>query len=137
MEIVIKYATLQDLNWLKEHDKHIDFEILREKIENKELIIAQNESEIHGWLRYGFFWDSIPFMNMLFINKAMRGKGIGRRLVKFWENEMKDKKYKLIMTSSQSNEDGQNFYRKLGYIDSGSFKLPKENLEIIFFKSIE
>ncbi|MCB1306583.1 MAG: GNAT family N-acetyltransferase [Leptospiraceae bacterium] len=137
MKVLVKYADLPDLIWLKDNDRLIDSDLLRVKIIRGELIIAQQESKILGWLRYGFFWDSIPFMNMLFVATAMRGKGIGRRLVEFWEGEMKDKKHKLVMTSAQSNEDSQFFYRRMGYIESGSFKLPGEHMEIIFSKDIE
>ena len=75
-------------------------------------------------------------MNMLYIIENYRNKGIGKGLVLFWENEMKKKGYKFLMTSTQSNEEAQNFYRKLEYKDSGSLLLPNEPLEIIFIKSI-
>ena len=45
-------------------------------------------------------------------------------------------KNKLVMTSSQSDEKAQHFYRKLGYSDVGSLTLPKEPLEIIFMKKL-
>jgi ABC-type multidrug transport system ATPase subunit len=37
-----------------------------------------------------------------------------------WENEMRELNYKMLMTSTQVNEEAQHFYRKLGYIDKGS-----------------
>ena len=49
---------------------------------------------------------------------------------------MKNKGYECVLTSTQSNEEAQFFYRKLGYIDSGSLLLPNEPLEIIFYKKI-
>lgn len=93
-------------------------------------------NKIIGWLRYNYFWDNTPFMNMLYIIDNYRNKGIGKELVLFWENEMKKKGYELLMTSTQSNEGAQHFYRKLGYEDSGSLLLPNEPLEIIFIKII-
>lgn len=75
-------------------------------------------------------------MNMLYINANYRNKGIGKELVLFWENEMKKKGYKFLMTSTLSNEEAQHFYRKLGYKDSGSLLLPNEPLEIIFIKKL-
>ncbi len=75
-------------------------------------------------------------MNMLYINENYRNKGIGKKLVEFWETEMKSKGYELVMTSTLSNEQAQHFYRKLRYKDAGSLLLDDEPLEIIFTKSI-
>ncbi len=82
------------------------------------------------------FWDNTPFMNMLFVLETYRGIGIGKQLVTLWESEMKFLKYKLLMTSTLSNEHAQHFYRRLGYKDAGCLLLPDEPLEIIFTKEI-
>ena len=75
-------------------------------------------------------------MNMLFISEEQRGKGYGRKLVEFWEHEMAEQGYKFVMTSTQSDEEAQFFYRRLGYTDKGALLLPKEPLEIIFYKKV-
>lgn len=82
------------------------------------------------------FWDNTPFMNMLYLLDNERGKGNGSRLVIFWENEMKQKNYEFVLTSTQSNEEAQFFYRKIGYVDSGALLLPNEPLEIILYKKL-
>ena len=89
-----------------------------------------------GWLRYNLFWDNTPFMNILYLLDNERGKGNGSRLVIFWENEMKQKNYEFVLTSTQSNEEAQFFYRKIGYVDSGALLLPNELLEIILYKKL-
>ena len=132
MEITLTYATQNEFKWLKERDHNISEATLKKKISDKEIIIAKSENEFLGWLRFGFFWDSIPFMNMLFIDEVHRSKGIGKKLVQFWESEMKNREHKIVMTSSQTDEEAQHFYRKLGYVEAGSFTLPKETLEVIF-----
>lgn len=75
-------------------------------------------------------------MNMLYLFDDYRGKGFGRQLAACRENEMKERGYKTVVTSSQSDEQEQHFYRKLGYIDRGSLLLPDEPLEIIFTKEL-
>ncbi len=95
----------------------------------------ENEKFV-GWLRYNLFWDNIPFINMLFFLDEQRGKGYGTKLVSYWENEMKKLNYDIVLTSTQSNEEAQFFYRKIGYTDCGSLILPKEPLEIILYKKI-
>ncbi|NLV92595.1 MAG: GNAT family N-acetyltransferase, partial [Firmicutes bacterium] len=42
----------------------------------------------------------------------------------------------IVMTSTQADEEGQHFYRKLGYRDIGGFVLPGEPLELIMIKEL-
>ena len=133
----IEYGSEVNYQFILDNDRHISKELIKNKLKEKEIIIAKDQdNKIIGWLRYSYFWDNTPFMNMLYIIENYRNKGIGKELVIFWENEMKKKGYKFLMTSTQSNEEAQNFYRKLEYKDSGSLLLPNEPLEIIFIKSI-
>ena len=53
-----------------------------------------------------------------------------------WENEMKQKGYSNVLTSTLSNEEAQHFYRKMGYMKIGGFTYLHEPLEIIFHKRI-
>ncbi|GHV09248.1 hypothetical protein FACS189485_21620 [Spirochaetia bacterium] len=41
--MLIRYAEITDFGWLKEHDKHISNEILKIKIENKEVYIISKK----------------------------------------------------------------------------------------------
>jgi len=134
MDINIRYVKNNDYLWLKENDKHISEEILKKKIENNEILVIENKEKIIGWLRYNLFWDNIPFMNMIYFLEEYRKIGLGKILVEFWENEMKNNGYKNVLTSTQSNEDAQHFYRKLGYIEIGGFKYFNDPYEIIFQK---
>jgi ribosomal protein S18 acetylase RimI-like enzyme len=134
--INIRYAVIDDYPWLIEHEKHISEKILRSKIENSELYVVENNDKIIGWLRYNLFWDNIPFINMLFFLEEYRRMGIGTRLVKYWENEMRQKGYKIVFTSTLSNEEAQHFYRKMGYKEIGGIKYLEEPYELIFQKGI-
>jgi GNAT superfamily N-acetyltransferase len=130
------YAGSLDFEYLKENDRHIKASVLGNKIKVKEVIVLKENGRQIGWLRYGLFWDTIPFMNMLYIEESYRRRGLGQQLVLFWEDEMKKHGYTIVMTSSFSNEEAQHFYRKIGYKDSGSLLLPNEPLEIFFTKHL-
>ena len=136
MIIVIRYANENDIETISKYDKHISKEELKKIIGLQRVIVMYEDNVFIGWLRYNLFWDNTPFMNMLFLLDDERGKVKGTQLVTFWEKEMKNKKYDFVLTSTQSNEEAQFFYRKLGYIDSGSLLLPNEPLEIIMYKKI-
>ena len=133
-DIKIRYAENKDLLWLIENDKHISDNVLNYKIENKEIFIAEKNNQIIGWLRYNLFWDNIPFMNMVYILVEYRKIRLGAKLVKYWEEEMKQKGYKNVLTSTQSNEEAQHFYTKIGYKEIGGFKYFDDPYEIIFQK---
>ncbi|NEW05766.1 GNAT family N-acetyltransferase [Paenibacillus sp. SYP-B3998] len=133
----IAIATNSDYGYIRERDHHILDTLLLQKISGNEIYILRDHDEKNiGWMRYGYFWDNTPFMNMIWVDEQYRGKGIGKQVVLFWEEEMKNKGYKLVMTSTLANEEAQHFYRKLGFRDSGCLLLENEPLEIILTKAI-
>ena len=132
----IRYAGPGDVEMIAEYDEHISKEELKNAIAMKRIILLFIGGKFEGWLRFNLFWDNIPFMNLLFILEEQRGKGYGKKLVEFWEHEMVKQGYEYVLTSSLSDEEGQFFYRKLGYTDRGALVLPDEPLEIIFYKKI-
>ena len=134
--MIIRLAENTDYSWLKEHDIYISENLIEQKIQNKEIYIVELNGENIGWLRYNLFWDNIPFMNMLYFLVEYRKKGFGTKLVKYWEDEMKQKGYKIVFTSTQSDEDAQHFYRKIGYKEIGGFKYLEHPYEIMFNKEI-
>lgn len=55
----IRIATQSEFAQLTELDHHISQGMMRCKVGQGEVIIAMEESSMIGWLRYGYFWDSI------------------------------------------------------------------------------
>lgn len=134
---MIRYANENDFELLHAHDWHIEASELEKSIQAKRVLILLDDDRFIGWLRYNLFWDQIPFMNMLYILEEHRGKGYGKQLVDFWEQEMRREQHIMVLTSTLSNERAQFFYRRNGYVDCGSLLLPKEPLEIILLKNLE
>lgn len=134
--MVIESATDEDLDFLPANDQHVSADMLRRKVDAGEILIARMDGEPVGWLRWGWFWDEIPFMNMLLVLDIARGQGIGSQLVSAWEARMQAAGHSRVMTSTQANETAQHFYRKLGYIDVGALLLPGEPAELLFIKSL-
>jgi len=107
---------------------------MAQKISRQEVYVAYDDDAFAGWLRAGFFWDNIPFMNRLFVLPEHRGEGIGRQLTMFWEDQMKAQGYKTLMTSTQQNESAQHFYAHMGYTAVGGFALPGDAYELVMAK---
>lgn len=135
MKIIV--ATDSDYEYIRERDHHILENLILPKIKKNEIYILRNQDESNiGWMRYGYFWDNTPFMNMIWVDEQYRGKGVGKQVVLLWEDQMKQYGFKLVMTSTQANEEAQHFYRNLGYRDAGCLLLENEPMEIILTKKL-
>ena len=132
----IQIATQSEYPQLAELDHHISKEMMAHKIDRGEVIVAMEKTTVIGWLRYGYFWDNIPFMNMLTVIEGHRGQGIGTQLITYWETVLRDNGFREILTSTLADERSQFLYRKLRYQDCGALLFPNEPLEIILRKTI-
>lgn len=134
--MTIRPAALSDLPVLAAHDHHIASAELDNLIRLGRVLIAEAEGQFAGWLRWNYFWDNTPFMNLLFLLEYFRGKGHGCALVARWEEDMRRMGYDTVMTSTAANEYAQHFYQKLGYTAVGGFTLPGDTYELIFAKKL-
>lgn len=91
--------------------------------EGPEGYVAEADGTCVGLLRYGLFWDEIPFCTLLFVAQGHRGTGCGKALMSRWETDMCAEGHGLFMTSTQADEAAQHFYRRLGYRDAGCLLL--------------
>ena len=132
----VTFADLEDLDYLVERD-HIGRDVIREKIARREFMVARRDGQRVGFLRYGYFWDDVPFMNLLWVEENFRSKGFGTKFISFWENEMQKQGYDSVLTSTLStNGRAQHLYRRLGYKDSGCLLMPGFPLEILLLKRL-
>ena len=138
--IEIGYATERDCTLWLELDRHIAREELLNKIQLRRCYMLRDGTGTIGIMRYNLFWDSIPFLTMIYLAVRHRNRGFGRGAVSHWEDEMRSLGHNCVMTSTRSDEEAQHFYRKLGYKDAGCLLLdiPPEYqpLEILFTKEI-
>ncbi len=102
--------------------------------------VALVEDEPVAIFRYGLFWDHIPFCNLIYIKETFRRQGLGRALMRHWEQEMTRQGYPYLMTSTQADEQAQHFYRKLGYKDAGGLLLDvpgfEQPMELFLIKAL-
>lgn len=134
--IRIRNAEKADLDTLAAWDKHVTRAQLEKAIRDGCVLLAQQEGSFAGWLRYNLFWDSIPFLNMLFVVEKYRGQGVGKTLMAHWENTMASRGYRDVLTSTAACENAQHFYYSLGYESVGGFFPPEEGYELILKKHL-
>ena len=138
--IQIRYVTEDDSLYWFTLDRHMaESEFLLKVRDRRGYIINDSDTPV-GIMRYHLFWDNTPFLTLIYLEETHRKKGFGRQAMQFWESEMAALGYGMVMTSTQSDEQAQHFYRKLGYKDSGCLILDnapyKQPLELLMVKTL-
>jgi GNAT superfamily N-acetyltransferase len=129
-------ASESDLPFLAAYDEHVTREVLTELVAAGRVMVVEVDGDVVGLLRWGMFWDHVPFMNLLWVLPARRSQGVGTALVRAWESAQRATGHDLVLTSTMSNERSQHLYRRLGYVDSGALLLPGEPAELILRKTL-
>ncbi len=136
----IRFVTAADREGWFALDSDLPESEFAEKVRTRRGLVYLEEDRIIGILRWNLFWDRIPFCSLLYIAENRRGRGYGALLMDRWEREMAAQGCDMVMTSTQSDETAQHFYRKLGYKDCGGFIVDtpghEQPLELILIKGL-
>ena len=122
-------------------DCHLPPDRLRECIGNGQVYVLKGGNadcgRIVGLLRYSLFWQTIPFLDLLYLEEAYRRQGYGTMMMQTWEKAMAERGYRYVMTSTQADESAWRFYERLGYRKTGGFFPPDQTAEeFIYGKSL-
>lgn len=136
----IRYVEQGDRAFWFQLDRHLSPEEFDKKVRDQMGYVLLEESNPVALLRYHLFWDNTPFCSMLFVAPDAQRRGYGRALMEHWEREMGALGYKIVLVSTQADEDAQHFYRKLGYKDAGGLVLNcpaySQAMELFFVKAL-
>ena len=119
----IRPVCMEDAAFWFSLDAHLSQAGFAQKVRDGQGYVALRDGQPAGLLRYNLFWDTIPFCTLLYIHPDRRGRGLGRALMAYWEQDMESRGYDLALTSTQADEAAQHFYRRLGYRDCGGLLL--------------
>jgi ribosomal protein S18 acetylase RimI-like enzyme len=133
---IARSASPADLPFLEGLDTHIAADDLAALVAAGRVLVGDVDGAPVGFLRWGLFWDQVPFMYLLWVLPDWRGRGVGTTLVEASEKAQAAAAHEMVLTSTVSAETAQHFYRRLGYLDTGSLLLPDEPAELIFRKHL-
>jgi ribosomal protein S18 acetylase RimI-like enzyme len=134
----IRLAVSDDKKDILKYDRHIHHTKVGECIHNGLVDVLCDGDKIVGILRYNMFWQSIPFLDLIFIDETYRGQGWGSKMMAKWEDSMKAMGYPHVMLSTQEDETAKYFYEKLGYRRIGAFLPPEQDAdEIMYLKELK
>lgn len=136
--MTIERALPEQLSQLRRYDSHIPEQRLLDCIRAGFVHIIQSEGRIVGILRHSLFWQTIPFLDLIYLDEAIRGKGFGTEAMAQWEAEMHNQGFNYVMLSTQEDETAYLFYEKLGYQKIGAFLPPEQEAqELMYGKVLE
>jgi ribosomal protein S18 acetylase RimI-like enzyme len=136
-DVVVRFADKKDLSWLVRRDD-LSRVILLGKITAKKMLVAQRQGRPVGFIRVEFLWSKVPYLSMIRVDKAHQRQGVGKSLLQFLQKSLKKKRHKILLTSSQANENvPQKWHRKMGFKRCGYIdNLQKEGRETFFYKKL-
>lgn len=97
--------------------------VLAEGIAKEEIFVAVDE----GGECLGFIWfvlqsafHSFPYLHIIAVKEAFRGKGIGKKLLSFFEESVFPNSSKVFLVVADFNPDAKRLYESLGYQQVGA-----------------
>lgn len=133
-EVTIRFATEKDFDFLNPNI-YISEEILKRKIEWQEFIIAEIDENSVGFLQLEFLWSLVPYIALIKVLPEYRRKGVGKKLLEFTEDFLRQKGHQMIYSSSQADEtEPQEWHRHVGFEECGFIAGINEEIGEIFFR---
>ena len=134
----IELATKLDMNEIRKYDGHIPLKRLEICIKDELVYVLKEDNLIVGMMRYSLFWETIPFLDLIYIDQKYRDKGLGTKMMYHWEQSMLQNGYSDVMLSTQEDETAKDFYVKIGYKHIGKFVPPGQDVdELMFTKKLK
>lgn len=137
MELNIKFANQNDLESAMELDLHKNKDVISNKIDREEVIVAELEGEVVGCLKIEYLWTHMPFISYIVVKENLRASGIGERLLKFLENYLKEEKgSKFLLSSSMTNATkAQRWHMRRGFKECGFISsINEDGIGEVFFR---
>jgi len=99
--------------WPKEH-------VWRQKIAAGEVVVLELEGNVIGLIRYAVLWTTVPFMGLIELEPAHRGKGYSRVMLSFLKDHLRAQGYVALLSSSQTDEpEPQRWHLHMGFTSNG------------------
>ena len=111
------------------------------KIDAPFCISVWNAEKSIGSLKWTLLWGEVPFLEKIWIDAPERRKGFGTQAMTYFESMLARAGHTCALVSTRADEDGQHFFRKLGYADCGALDMHKftqqSAAEIFLFKTFK
>ena len=137
--VIVRFAGPEDLEWCVVEDGQVTEQIIRHKIVNDEIVIAELDGQPIGYIRIEYLWSNIPYIGLIFVIDVYRKEGVGRKLLAYLEDYLRGRGHDALYSSSQADEpEPQAWHRSVGFVESGILSGINEGGigEVFFRKSL-
>ena len=107
----VSYMEKQDKAFVMSIDKHVNDTGYDKRVYTKTGYVMWEKNVPIGLMHYSVIWNNLPFLHFIFIIEKYRNKGFASQSLAFWEEDMKQQGYKMVLLSTQVDEEAQNIYR--------------------------
>ena len=132
--MTIRTAVPADLDGIRNYDRHIPAARLKDCTRRGQVVVLEDNGKILGVLRWNLFWQSLPFLDLIFLDDALRGQGWGTEMMALWEINMAEQGFRHVLLSTQEDETSKFFYEKLGYTLCGDFLPPDQDVRELMYR---
>lgn len=111
-----------DLGKIYFKDKKKAVQALTKGISNGEIYVAvNNDLDCLGfiWFNLGGMFDKYPYLHMVAVKEEYRGIGIGKILIRFFEDAVRPDNSKVFLVVADFNPRAKKLYESLGYRQAG------------------
>lgn len=133
---LVRFAGPEDLEWCVVEDDTVTEQIMRHKIVNDEIIIAELDGHPIGYIRLEYLWSIKPYIGAIFVERTYRHEGVGRKMLNFLVDHLKKYGHDELLSSSQADEpEAQAWHRGNGFVECGIInEINEGGIGEIFFR---
>jgi GNAT superfamily N-acetyltransferase len=118
--LMIRLAAQAELDFVRQIDRHIPVEVAARKIEAQEILVAEANDALVGYLRLEFLWSLVPYIALIRVLPEYQHQGVGRALLAFLEGCLRRQGHTVLYSSSQADEaEPQAWHRHVGFAECG------------------
>jgi GNAT superfamily N-acetyltransferase len=118
-EFIVRFASRADLDFVTQ-DHYISADVVRRKVDCQEVVVAQRNEHLIGYLRFEYLWSLVPYLALIYVQPDYRRQGISRAMLHYLESFLRQKGHGALYSSSQANEPPpQAWHRTAGFEECG------------------
>jgi ribosomal protein S18 acetylase RimI-like enzyme len=109
---------------------------LRKATDEGKMLVAESAAgEVVAYVRWDYFWDTIPLCITLNVKPEHQRRGLGRRLMQHIETDFRDKGSAFWLSSTEeTNENSQRFHERCGFRRIGALADLGQDVREIFYR---
>jgi GNAT superfamily N-acetyltransferase len=133
-EISVRFAAHDDLGFVGREGR-VAADVLRRKVEWREVVVAEQGGELVGQLRLEYLWSVVPYVALVFVAEGRRRRGVGKAMLRFAEEFLSGRGYDALYSSSQADEpEPQSWHRRVGFEECGYIAGVNRGVGEVFFR---